>query len=46
MFKYINDLKKNYFAMGYDSRFDNFNSLIYLISTIPQYNPNEPDLSI
>ena len=32
--------------MGYDSRLDNFDKLISLLSTVPQYNPNEEDLKI
>ena len=32
--------------MGYDSRLENFDRLISLLSTVPQYNPNEEDLKI
>jgi len=32
--------------MGYDTRLDNFDKLISLLSTVPQYNPNEEDLKI
>lgn len=32
--------------MGYDTRLDNFYKLISLLSTVPQYNPNEEDLKI
>lgn len=32
--------------MGYDSRLENFDKLISLLSTVPQYNPNEEELKI
>jgi hypothetical protein len=32
--------------MSYDSRLDNFDKLIKLLSTIPQYAPNEADLKV
>lgn len=32
--------------MDYDSRVENFDKLISLLSTVPQYNPNEEDLKI
>ena len=32
--------------MGYDTRLENFGKLISLLSTVPQYNPNEEDLKI
>ncbi len=32
--------------MGYDSRLDNLDKLISLLSTVPQYNPNEEELKI
>lgn len=32
--------------MGYDERVDNFEKLISLLQSIPEYNPNEEDLKI
>lgn len=32
--------------MGYDNRLENFNKLIMLLESIPEYNPNEEDLKI
>lgn len=32
--------------MGYDERVDNFEKLITLLQTIPEYNPNEDELKI
>ena len=32
--------------MGYDNRLENFYKLIMLLTSIPQYNPNEEDLKI
>ncbi len=32
--------------MGYDERVDNFEKLISLLQTIPEYNPNEEELKI
>lgn len=32
--------------MGYNSRLENFEKFISLLSTVPQYNPNEEDLKI
>lgn len=32
--------------MGYDERVDNFEKLIALLQTIPEYNPNEEELKI
>lgn len=32
--------------MGFDTRLDNFDKLIHLLSTIAEYNPNEADLKV
>ena len=32
--------------MGYDNRIENFNKLVILLKTIPEYKPNEEDLKI
>jgi hypothetical protein len=32
--------------MSFDSRLDNFDKLIKLLSSIPAYAPNEPDLKV
>ena len=32
--------------MSYDSRLDNFFKLIQLLSSVPEYNPNEKELKI
>jgi len=32
--------------MSFDTRLDNFDKLVYLLSTIPQYAPNEDELKV
>ena len=32
--------------MGYDIRLDNYNKLIQYLATVPNYNPNEPQLTV
>ena len=32
--------------MGYDTRLDNFDKLIALLTTVPEYNPNEEELKL
>jgi hypothetical protein len=32
--------------MNFDSRLDNFDKLVYLLETIPEYSPNEPELKV
>ena len=42
-----NEVTKNSVSqMGYDSRLENFDKLIYLLLAVPQYKPNEEELKV
>lgn len=38
--------QKSSSQMGFDTRLDNFEKLVRLLSTIPEYNPNEHELKV